>query len=106
MLTIVLAGICDRIDKITVSEAAYTGGYDSPATEIPAGFGRPIDDPDLQAMTADGTAVFSEAVAMVADALGVELDDVVCEAEYARTMEPSPPAGRRRIIGPHPIFAT
>jgi len=86
LLTIVLAGICDRIDKITVSEAAYTGGYDSPATEIPAGFGRPIDDPDLQAMTADGTAVFSEAVAMVADALGVELDDVVCEAEYARTM--------------------
>jgi hypothetical protein len=85
LLTIVLAGICDRIDKITVSEAAYTGGYDSPATEIPAGFGRPIDDPDLQAMTAEGTAVFSEAVAMVADALGVELDDVVCEAEYART---------------------
>ena len=85
LLSIVLAGICDRIDKITVNEAAYTAGYDSPATEKPAGFGRPIDDPNLQAMTAEGTAVFSEAVAMVADALGVELDDVVCEAEYAKT---------------------
>ena len=85
LLSIVLAGICDRIDKITISEAAYTAGYDSPATEMPAGFGRPIDDPDLPAMTAEGTAVFSEAVAMVADALGVELDDVVCEAEYAKT---------------------
>ena len=85
LLSIVVAGICDRIDKVTVSEAAHTAGYDSPATEIPAGFGRPIDDPDLQAMTAEGTAVFSEAVAMVADALGVELDDVVCEAEYAKT---------------------
>jgi hypothetical protein len=85
LLAIVLAGICDRIDKITVSEAAYTAGYDSPATEMPAGFGRPIDDPDLPAMTASGTAVFREAVAMVADALGIELDDVVCEAEYAKT---------------------
>jgi 2,4-diaminopentanoate dehydrogenase len=85
LLGIVVSGICDRIDKVTVSEAAHTAGYDSPATEMPVGFGRPIDAPDLQAMTADGTAVFGEAVAMVADALGVELDDVVCEAEYAKT---------------------
>ncbi len=85
LLSIVVAGICDRIDKVTVSEAAYTAGYDSPATEMPAGFGRPIDDPNLEAMTAQGTAVFSEAVAMLADALGVELDDVVCRAEYAKT---------------------
>src|SRR4030095_11605640 len=49
------------------------------------GLGRPIDAPDLPAMTAEGTAVFGEAVAMVADALGIELDDVVCEAEYAQT---------------------
>jgi hypothetical protein len=85
LLGIVTAGICDRIDKVTVNEAAYTAGYDSPDTERPAGFGRPIDDPDLQAMTAEGTGVFGEAVAMVADALGVELDDVVCETEYAKT---------------------
>jgi len=85
LLSIVLAGLSDRIDKITVSEAAYTAAYDSPATEMPAGFGRPIDDPNLPAMTAKGTAVFSEAVAMVADALGVELDGDVCDAEYAKT---------------------
>src|SRR6185503_9261014 len=54
-------------------------------TEIPVGFGKPIDSPDLQAMTAHGTAVFGEAVRLVADALGVELDDVRCEAEYAQT---------------------
>ena len=61
--------------------------YDSPTTELPAGFGRPIDDPELPAMTAKGTAVFGEAVALVADALGVELDEIVCEAEYAQTTE-------------------
>jgi hypothetical protein len=85
LLGIVMAGVCDRIDKVTVSEAAHTALYDSPETEIPVGFGRPIDDPALPAMTADGTAVFGEAVAMVADALGVELDEVVCVAEYAKT---------------------
>src|SRR5512143_3853892 len=61
LLSIVVAGICDRIDKVTVSEAAYTMGYDSPDTEKAAGFGRPIDDPKLQKMTAEGTAVFGEA---------------------------------------------
>jgi hypothetical protein len=85
LLAIVSATICDRVDKITVNEAADTTFYDSPATELPVGFAKPIDHPELQAMTAQGTAVFGEAVRLVADALGVELDDVSCEAEYAQT---------------------
>jgi 2,4-diaminopentanoate dehydrogenase len=87
LLAIVSASICDRVDKITVNEAADTTFYDSPATERPAGFGVPIDDPELPGMAAAGTAVFGEAVRLVADALGVELDDVRCEAEYAQTTE-------------------
>jgi hypothetical protein len=85
LLAIVSATICDRVDKVTVNEAADTTFYDSPATETPVGFGQPIDHPDLQAMTAEGTAVFGEAVRLIADALGVELDGVRCEAEYAQT---------------------
>jgi 4-hydroxy-tetrahydrodipicolinate reductase len=85
LLGIVLAGISSRIDKITISEAAHTALYDSPDTERPAGFGRPIDDPKLPALTAAGTAVFGEAVAMLADALGIELDEVICTAEHAKT---------------------
>ncbi|HWS46025.1 MAG TPA: dihydrodipicolinate reductase, partial [Acidimicrobiia bacterium] len=87
LLAIVTAGICDRVDKITITESADSTLYDSPATEMPAGFARPIDDPELPAMTAHGTAVFGEAVAMVADALGVELDEITCEAEYAQTTQ-------------------
>src|SRR4051812_25701721 len=87
LMAIATAGICDRIDKITINEASDTTLYDSPTTEIPAGFGRPIDDPELPGMAAEGTAVFGEAVAMLADALGVELDEIVCEAEYAQTTE-------------------
>lgn len=87
LLAIVSAMICDRVDKITVSEAADTTFYDSPETEKPVGFGQPIDHPDLQAMTAKGTGIFGEAVRMVGEAIGVEFDDVRCDAEYAQTTE-------------------
>ena len=87
LMGISAANICDRIDKLTIDEASDTTLYDSPDTERPAGFGRAIDDPELPGMAETGTAVFGEAVAMVADALGIELDDIVCEAEYAQTTE-------------------
>jgi 4-hydroxy-tetrahydrodipicolinate reductase len=85
LLAIVSAMVCNRVDKVTVNEAADTTFYDSPETEKPVGFGQPIDNPDLQAMAAKGTAIFAEAVQLVGDALGVELDDVRCEAEFAQT---------------------
>jgi hypothetical protein len=87
LVAIASAGICERIDKVSVHEGSDTTLYDSPATELPCGFGRPIDDPELPGMAAAGTAVFGEAVAMLADALGIELDEIRCEAEYARTTE-------------------
>jgi 4-hydroxy-tetrahydrodipicolinate reductase len=87
LVAITVAGICSRVDKVTVSETADTTFYDSPDTERPVGFGHPIEHPDLHDMARTGTAVFGEAVAMVADALGVELDDIVCEAEFAKTTE-------------------
>ncbi len=87
LVGIATANVCDRIDKITIDEGSDTTLYDSPATELPCGFGRHMDDPELPGMAAQGTAVFGEAVALVADALGLELDDIVCEAEYARATE-------------------
>jgi hypothetical protein len=87
LVGITVANACDRIDKITINEGSDTTLYDSPDTERPCGFGRPLDDPQLPGMAAEGTAVFGEAVALVADALGVELDEIVCVAEYAPTTE-------------------
>jgi hypothetical protein len=87
LLGIVSAGLCDRIDSITITESVDSTGYDSPDTELPIGFAKPLDDPALAEMTEAGTAVFGDAVRLVADALGLELDDVRCEAEYARTTE-------------------
>jgi hypothetical protein len=88
LLGIVSAQICDRVDRIKVLESVDSTGYDSPDTERSVGFGRPIDDPGLPAMTAAGTAVFGDGVRLMADALGWELDDVRCVPEYAFTTAP------------------
>ncbi|MCV7155316.1 NAD(P)H-dependent amine dehydrogenase family protein [Mycolicibacterium pyrenivorans] len=87
LFAVVTAGLSDRVDRISIVESFDTTIYNSPATEIPMGFGYPIDHPDLHAITEHGSRIFREAVLLVADALGVELDDIRCEAEYAQTTE-------------------
>ncbi len=85
LLGIVSAGLSERVDKVSIMESIDTTIYNSPATEIPMGFGYPVDQPDLWAITAKGSSIFRDGVLLIADALGVELDDVRCEAEYAQT---------------------
>jgi hypothetical protein len=87
LLAILAGGICDRVDSVTMLESADSTGYDSPETELKVGFGRPIDDPALPTMVRDGTAVFEDAVRLVAAGVGVELTDVRCEAEFAAAPE-------------------
>lgn len=87
LFAIVTAGISDRVDRISILESFDTTIYNSPATEIPMGFGYPIDQPDLPQITEKGAAIFSEAVLLVAGALGVELDEVRCVPAYAQTTE-------------------
>ncbi|MGV0738408.1 dihydrodipicolinate reductase [Mycobacterium syngnathidarum] len=87
LFSIVTAGISDRIERISIVESFDTTIYNSPTTEIPMGFGYPIDHPELLDITTKGSGIFREAVQLVADALGVDLDDVRCEAEYAQTTE-------------------
>ncbi len=87
LIGLVSTVICDRVDCITVTESVDSTGYDSPETEKPCGFGRPIDDPALPAMAQAGTAVFGDAVRMMADALGLAIDAVQFEAEFAQTTQ-------------------
>lgn len=87
LLALVSAGICDRIDSITVLESVDSTGYGSAETELAVGYAQPIDDPGLPAMAKRGTAVFGDAVHVMADALSVTLDDVRFEAEFAMATE-------------------
>ena len=87
LLGLVSAGICDRVDSISVLESVDSTGYNSPETELPIGFTRPPNDPALPEMVRSGTAVFGDAVYMMADALQVDIDDVVCESNFAVATE-------------------
>jgi hypothetical protein len=83
LLGLVSAGICDRIDKISVLESVDSTGYGSAETEQSVGFGLPITDPGLPEKVRKGTAVFGDGVRLMADALGFDLDEVICEAGFA-----------------------
>jgi hypothetical protein len=87
LLGLVSAGICDRIDSISVLESVDSTGYNSPETELPIGFTRPPTDPALPDMVRQATAVFGDAVHMMADALKVEIDEVTCESGHAVTTQ-------------------
>jgi hypothetical protein len=87
LLGLISAGICDRVDEIVVLESVDSTGYDSPDTEMSVGYARAIDDPELPSMVEKGTAVFGDAVWMMAQALGIQLDEVRCESEFAHTTE-------------------
>ncbi len=75
LFAIVSAGLSEQVTKVSVLEAIDTTIYNSPATEKPMGFGYPIDRPDLKDITTKGSAIFRDGVLLVADALGVELDE-------------------------------
>jgi 2,4-diaminopentanoate dehydrogenase len=84
LFALVSAQICDRIDQIRVLESADASTYEAKDTQESVGFAQPLDTPGLLERTRAGSEVFAEAVAMMADAIGVDLDEVTFDAEYAR----------------------
>ncbi len=80
---LVCAQICDRVDRVKVLESADATAYESKDTQESVGFASPLDAPGLVERTRAGSAVFAEAVALMADALGFELDDITFDCEYA-----------------------
>jgi hypothetical protein len=87
LLALVSTGICERIDSVSVLESVDSTGYGSADTERSVGYGQPADSPELPSMIATGTAVFGDAVRLMADALQIQLDDVVCESAVATATE-------------------
>lgn len=83
LFSLISAQLCDRVDQVRVLESVDTTGYASEEMQDSAGFGHTIGEHGLEALTERGTAVFGDAVAMTADALGVELDEISFDAQYS-----------------------
>jgi hypothetical protein len=84
---LVSTAICDRIDRVRVLESVDATGYASAETQLGVGFAHDPDDPATVAMTEQASEVFGDAVALMADALAVNLDEIGFEADYARATE-------------------
>jgi 4-hydroxy-tetrahydrodipicolinate reductase len=83
LLAIVLTTPCRRIESVTWDEFSYAGLYNSPESWRPFGFGLTPGERERRkagrftvedAPASLDTKVFLEAVCLVADALGIELD--------------------------------
>jgi len=84
---VVSAGICDRVDQVRVLESVDATGYASAETQLSVGFAHDPDAPETAAQTERASAVFGDAVAFMADALGIDLQRIGFAAEYARATE-------------------
>jgi hypothetical protein len=83
VIAIVSTQVCERVDQIRVLESVDSTDYDSWETEKDIGFGKLPDDPTLIDGAQRSTAVFGDAVATMADALGVELDEIAFDMDVA-----------------------
>jgi 2,4-diaminopentanoate dehydrogenase len=87
LIGLVAAGICDRIENISVLESVDATGYASKETWESCGFGAPIDTPDLEDRLRQGSAVFSDGIHLAAEVLRLEFDEIGFKAEFSAAVE-------------------
>jgi len=87
LFALVSTQICDRVDAVRITESVDSTDYASKDTEESVGYGMALDDPALLGCTRDGSRVFEEAVALIGDALGVDFDEIVFDADYGAASE-------------------
>lgn len=85
MLALVASGLCDRIHSVTVTESVDVTDYASKDTWLSLGWAQPLGAPGQDTATVERTSELREAMEMTAAGLGIEIDDVRFEVEYAVT---------------------
>jgi len=82
LLGIVTSASCERVDSITITESVDCSTYASKGTQEAMGFSKDPATPGLEESVRRESEVFAESVAMMADALGVVLDEVTFDATF------------------------
>lgn len=78
---LVLSGACERVDEIRITESVDCSTYESAGTQSAMGFGKPLDTPGLAESIRGESEVFAESAVMMAEAMGVEVDEVTFDVE-------------------------
>jgi hypothetical protein len=87
LLAAITTGISRSVQGVTVSESVDVAEFVADANFEAMGWGRPAGDPGHADDVRAGTAVFAEAVELLAELLGVTLDETRCDVEFAHATE-------------------
>jgi 4-hydroxy-tetrahydrodipicolinate reductase len=82
MVGMVLSGSCERVDEIRITESVDCSTYESAGTQIAMGFSQDPQTPGLAESVRRESEVFAESAAMMADAIGAELDRMTFDVTF------------------------
>src|ERR1700712_768733 len=82
MVGVVLSGSCERVDEIRITESVDCSTYESADTQSAMGFGQDPETPGLAESVRRESEVFAESAAMMADAIGAQLDKLTFDVQF------------------------
>lgn len=82
MVGMVLSGACERVDEIRITESVDCSTYESAGTQTAMGFSCDPDTPGLAESVRRESEVFAESAAMMADAIGADLDRMTFDVTF------------------------
>ena len=82
LVAMALSGSCERVDSVVITESVDCSTYESAETQIAMGFSQPPDTPGLADSVRRESEVFAESAAMMANAMGVVLDEMTFDVTF------------------------
>lgn len=82
MIGMVLSGACERVDEIRITESVDCSTYESAGTMTAMGFSQDPATSGLAESVRVESEVFAESAAMMADAIGVQLDRITFDVQF------------------------
>lgn len=82
-----LTGVCRRVDSVSIAESTDVSNYDSRETWDMMGMGRMEADDTVLAVAQGAMVSFRDAALRIADVLGLALDELAFEIEFARVAQ-------------------
>jgi 4-hydroxy-tetrahydrodipicolinate reductase len=83
LLALTLTGLCDRVYSVSVTESADVSGYDSAGIWQMLGWGQPVGAAGQHLHVESVDEFFLDALDLMADALGLALDEKRTQVEYS-----------------------
>ena len=82
LVAMVLSGSCEHVDSVVITESVDCSTYESAETQTAMGFSQPPDTPGLADSVRRESEVFAESAAMMANAMGVVLDQLTFDVTF------------------------